>query len=124
MDSHNPALKRYIRSISHGLPSGTMKKRFMSQLRDSITDFMQENPEADFEALLSHFGTPQEIAASYLYAQEPRILLRKIRMNKKMFRTVAIFMAVILTMCISLVAWNAHTMQSQAHICVEAVIEH
>ena len=107
MCCNDPALKRYIRSISSEIPSGKMRKRIISQIRDSIVEYIQENPEADFETVQSHFGTPQEIAASYMYAEEPPVLLRKMNINKKLLAIVAGVMAAILLIWIGVVSWIA-----------------
>ena len=100
MSSNDPALKRYIRSISCEVPSGKVRKRISSQIRDSIFAYIQENPEVDFEAVRSHFGTPEEIAASCLYAQETPALLRKMSLNKMVLTIVAGAMAAILVVWI------------------------
>ena len=104
MCCNDPALKRYIRSISSEIPSGKMRKRIISQIRDSIVEYIQENPEADFETVQSHFGTPQEIAASYMYAEETPVLLRKMNINKKVLAIVAGVMAVIFALWFCIIA--------------------
>ena len=90
MGSNDPALKRYFRSISDELPcSRKMKKQVISQIRNSIVDYLQENPNIDFTAVQSHFGTPQEIAASYVDDQDASALLRKMSIKKKVLVIVA-----------------------------------
>ena len=106
MNSNDSALKRYIRSIGCEIPSGKMWKRIVPQIRDSIFAYIQENPEADVEAVRSHFGTPEEIAASYLYAQETPVLLRKMSINKKVLAIVAGLAATILVIWIGVAAFS------------------
>ena len=90
MGSNDPALKRYFRSISDELPcSRKMKKQVISQIRNSIVDYLQENPNIDFTAVQSHFGTPQEIAASYVDDQDASALLRKMSIKKQVLVIVA-----------------------------------
>ena len=105
MSSDDSALKRYIRSIGCEIPSGKMRKRIILQIRDSIFAYIQENPEADVETVRSHFGTPEEIAASYLYAQETPVLLRKMSTNRRILAIVAGVMAVVLVLWIGVIAW-------------------
>lgn len=106
MSSNDPALKRYIRSIGCEIPFGKMRKRIISQIRDSIFAYIQENPQADFETLQCHFGTPKEITASYLYAQDTSALLRKVNINKKVLTIVAGVMTAILLIWIGTAVWD------------------
>ena len=78
MDRNDSALKRYVRSISDGLPySMRARKQILSQIRESIDDYLQENPEADLATVQAHFGTPQEIAASFVNEQDASTLLQR-----------------------------------------------
>ena len=115
MDRNDSALKRYILSISDALPcSNGVKKQIMSQIRESIVDYLQENPEADLAAVQAHFGTPQEIAASYVHEAEPSALLHKMSIKKKVLVLVAGVMAAIFLMWIGFVAWAAATVRPES----------
>ena len=107
MDRNDFALKRYIRSISNALPcSGKVKKQIVSQIRESIDGYLLENPEADLATLQAHFGTPQEIAASYVNEQDPSALLHKMSIKKKVLVIVAGAVAFILLTWIGTVLWG------------------
>ena len=107
MDRNDSALKRYIRSISDALPcSVRAKTQIVSQIRESIDDYLQENPEADFAAVQAHFGTPQEIAASYVDDQDTATLLHKMSIKKKVLVIVAGVMAAIFLMWIGYITWS------------------
>lgn len=84
MSSNSSAAKRYIRSVSDMLScSGNAKRMIISQIRNSVADYLLQNPDADFEMIQTHFGTPQEIAASYVDAQDASVLLNQISIKKK-----------------------------------------
>lgn len=123
MCCNDPALKRYIRSISSEIPSGKMRKRIISQIRESILEYIQENPETDFETVQSHFGTPQEIAASYMYTEETPVLLRKMNINKKLLAIVAGVMVAIFLMWISYIAWAAQKVDNAVDRSVEVAVQ-
>lgn len=107
------AAKRYIRTISDALScSGKTKKRIVSQIRDSVDDYMLQNPDADFEMIQTHFGTPQEIAASYVDEQDASRLLKKMSIKKKVLVIVAGVMATILLMWVGLVTWETYRSQA------------
>lgn len=96
MGSNGAAVKYYLRGVSNTLPCGRKaKKQIVSQISDSIENYLQENPNADFEEVQSHFGTPQEIAASYINEQDPSALASKMRITKKVLAIVAGVMAAI-----------------------------
>ena len=58
-------LKTYFREIKHKFPGGCKKNKILRDLRLSVDDFLQENPDATLEAVVEHFGTPQQIADAY-----------------------------------------------------------
>ena len=99
MECNHVKLKRYIRRVRHALPCGRkVKKQLVSQLRSSIADYLRENPDADFEAVQLHFGTPKDIAASYIQEQDTAALLSTMQIKKKLLAIVAGTMALILLM--------------------------
>ena len=123
MDRNDSALKRYIRSISDALPcSMRAKKQIISQIRESIVVYLQENPEADLATVQAHFGTPQEIAASYVNEQDTSTLLHKMSIQKKVLAIVAGVMAAIFLMWIGFVAWKTADIQKTSWGQVEMII--
>lgn len=105
----NPTLKRYVRKIRKMIPcTGKMKKCIVSQISESVEDYLCQNPDADMETIQTHFGTPQEIAASCVEGRETVALVRRFRGRKKALSITAAAMAVMLLICAGVVAWNAH----------------
>lgn len=56
-------LKNYYQQISSLIPS-KMRPALMSELQENIEHYLDANPDASFEDILQHFGTPEEIAGS------------------------------------------------------------
>lgn len=107
MGRNDSTLKRYIRSISDALPcSGKVKKHIIAQIRESIIDYLEQNPDAEFTSLQNHFGTPQQIASSYVDSQETPALLRKMRTRKYILSICAGAMAIVLLIWIGVVSWG------------------
>lgn len=124
MDRNDFALKRYIRSIGDALPcSGKVKKQIVSQIRESIVDYLQENPEADFATVQAHFGTSQEIAASYVNEQAPSALLHKMSIKKKVLVIVAGVMVTIFLVWIGYIAWAATAVKLEGDGRILTIIE-
>lgn len=123
MDSNDPALKRYIRSINHALPcAGKMKRQIVSQFQDSIMDYLETNPNTDLASVQARFGTKQEIVTSYVRYEDNSVLLRKIGIKKKVLVMVAGMMAAVLLFWLGSVSWIMKDAQktNRGHI-VEAI---
>lgn len=106
MGNCDTALKRYYRSIRKDLPcSYKMKKRIMQQIQESVGLFLEQNPDADFDALQLHFGEPQTIALSYIEDQDAPELLRRMRIKKKVLAIIAVAMSLILAIWLLATAW-------------------
>lgn len=124
MGSNNPTLNRYIRSISDALPcSGKVKKQIVTQIRESIIDYLEQNPDAEFTALQDHFGTPQQISSSYVDSQETSALLRKMRTRKYILSIFAAVMAIVLLIWIGVVSWGVVDAQKTTHGQVQFILE-
>ena len=107
MGRNDPALKQYMRSLTRELPcSGKMKKQLASQIRCSIMEYLQEQPEADLAAIQAHFGTGQEIAASFVDYEDSSVLLKKMSIKKKVLTIVAGVMALVLLSWGTVVTWS------------------
>lgn len=106
MSNLDTALKRYYRSIRKDLPcSYKMKKTIMQQIQESVGLFLEQNPDADFDAVQLHFGEPQTIALSYIEDQDAPELLRRMRIRKKALAIVAGTMALVLAVWMVAMAW-------------------
>ena len=76
-------LNRYYRSISRYLPmKKAQRQQIVEQIHRSVENYLEGHPEADMAALTAHFGTPQEIAASYVENMTPEEILKKFRIRR------------------------------------------
>lgn len=92
MNSSDKQLRKYYHGVKKWLPgSGNQKKRVVDQIRNAVSLFMAEHPEADYTAIECHFGTPQEIAASYVVEMESKELLSDLQIRKKIVGVIAVF---------------------------------
>lgn len=106
MGNLDTALKRYYRNIRKDLPcSYKMKKKIMQQIQESVDQFLEQNPDADFDAVQLHFGEPQTIALSYIEDQDAPELLRKLRIKKKIIAVVVGVIVAILVIWGIAVVW-------------------
>ena len=61
----NKQLNNYYKRLSSVLPSKLQRKIF-PDLRANINFYLSEHPSTSYEDFLLHFGTPEEIASSYM----------------------------------------------------------
>lgn len=64
MNTAERAARRYYRKVRSWLPGGKMRRYVMTQIRETVQEFVQEHPDADVAAIQAQLGTPQEIAGS------------------------------------------------------------
>ena len=124
MGSYDCGVKQYIRSIRRELPcSGKKKRQFISQIRCSIMVFLQENPEADLEAVQAHFGTKQEIVEDFVRNEDASDLLRKMSIKKKVLAIIAGVMILITVTWGAVVIWNVIETKKYSEAYIEVVVE-
>lgn len=90
MGKHNRETRRYLRAIKGWLPcAGKMKRQMLGEIEANIDDFVGENPEVSYEDIVSRFGTPQQIASTYVDEAETGELLRMLRVRRKILTIIA-----------------------------------
>ena len=106
---HNRSIKKYLRRVRSMLPcSRKMKKRSMEQIRKEVTLFLTDHPEADYNAVISHFGEPETIAAAYVESMGTAEILRKLRIRRRIVSAVAIVLAFVVITWAMVVTWEIH----------------
>lgn len=75
-------LKNYFREIEQQLPGGCKKNKILRDLRLSVDNFLQENPDATLGAVVEHFGTPQQIADAYTEELPAHELQKQLKIKK------------------------------------------
>lgn len=92
------AARRYLREVRSWLPcAGKMKKEVLGKIGGTVGDYLAENPNGDYAALVARFGTPQQIASAYVDEMETPELLHSLRIRR---RVVAIVSAAALAVVI------------------------
>lgn len=98
------ALARYLWEISRELPgSWKQKKKILLGMKCIVRDYVTENPNADYQAIVKRFGVPRKIAESYVEELETGELLRELQIRKKILWVTLI--AIVATATV----WSAFT---------------
>lgn len=87
----NVHLLRYLWEVREELPGNRrQKKQILSRVESSVQDFVIENPHVDYATITQRFGTPQQIAASYIEEMSTPELTQQLRIRKTIVRIVAV----------------------------------
>ena len=76
-------LFRYYWQVKSFLPcSRKLKKRCIFDLKADVAEFLEQNPQADFAAVQTRFGSPRQIAAAFVEEADTEALLRRLRIRR------------------------------------------
>ena len=101
-------IKEYIKSVKKQIVCPTAESRQMlRELQANVSDFAQENPDADMVQIVEQFGEPEEIAKAYLSDAEPNNIKKAINIRKVIIAAVIAVIVIYLGIMI-FVAVDAH----------------
>ncbi len=90
----NALLHRYMKEIEKNLPcSADDRKQVLATLKDSVSTYLLEFPEATFEDITQHFGTPAQIADAFLDTEEKSRSRERNSLFKKIMLCILIIVA-------------------------------
>jgi len=99
MKQTEKALKQYYRRIGRWLPcAGKQKRQILQDISQTVSVYLLDNPEATAEDVMQHYGTPQQIAASYTDAMDTQQLLKTLRINRRVLLSVGVSCLLLLAM--------------------------
>lgn len=76
-------VKKYKRLIKANLLCGTkLSKQFLSDLSDSIDNYIEENNITQLTEVQNHFGSPEQIAQSFLAETDISVIRKKVRLKQ------------------------------------------
>lgn len=104
MSKINKEINEYITEIKKNLIcSSSQKNAVISDLRDSVINFVEENNIDDIHKVYDQFGTPQDIANQSISDTEPQ----KIKKNYRHHRVIIIGVAVAVLIVAIVIIWAA-----------------
>ena len=93
-------LRRYYWEVSNLLPCNPrIKQTLMDEIKENIDQFLEEYPDADYDVIVQRFGTPQQIAASYLEEMDPQEVLNKLNTRKRIAGIVTAGVVLFVVLC-------------------------
>ena len=75
-------IEKYLKQVKRGLiVSSKIRKRYLAHITEVIGDFLDLHPDADFDRLIAHLGTPQRWWDEALKEYPPSKLRRYMHRN-------------------------------------------
>ena len=91
-------IKKYIKYVKKIIPIHSKdKKEFIQLLTQKIIEFSNEHDSCSYQDIVDEFGSPNEVAGSYIETLDSDEIIKKL--NKK--KIINIFISVIIILCIS-----------------------
>lgn len=101
MTKQTKQMREYLKQVRCMLPcAAAFKKQILVNLRNDISGYMQEHPDADMENLVEAFGTPEQIAEAYIDTLSTTELAMKIRKRTKLWRTILVVSGACVLACV------------------------
>lgn len=108
-------LADYYKQIKKGLVgSGKEKREIMRHLKLDIGDYIEENPDYQFEDILDHFGTPQSFTAEYLSHMGNREITEQVTKAKKIRKWIILAIAAVIV--IAAVGTTIMVLENNSHV--------
>ena len=124
MNTAERAARRYYRKVRSWLPGGKMRRYVMTQIRETVQEFVQEPPDADVAAIQAQLGTPQEIAAAYVENMETAAVLKGLRIRRRvLFAVCATMLAILISWTVLVTVETARAREADERSHVEIYIE-
>lgn len=95
--------KQYLQAIKRGLHcSRDRKNLFLKQMHESILQYLSEKPAATLADLTAEFGTPDEIARSFIEEADPAVVGKSLRYGWRIFWAVLAVAVIVAAIMLSL----------------------
>ena len=104
----NKELKKYYRDISKALSGSKEKKAIITQIKSSVGQYIQDNPDAAFTDIAQKFGSPAEIVEQYYDDNVAKNLSKQLNKRRKVGIVVAILVFIIFIV-FALIIWRQST---------------
>ena len=106
-------IRRYVRAVSTFLPcSGKRKKPWLADLRAQAESYVAEGGDA--AALEQRFGTPQQMAFSYVDEMPTADLLAELHIRRRLVTVTTIALAAALAILAAALVWQQYTLHKDS----------
>lgn len=76
-------IEKYLSEIQNNLVgSNKAKKNIISEIEGFVYDYAEVKNVKDISDIYSHFGTPEEMASTYLSQSDPKKIVKAVKIKK------------------------------------------
>lgn len=105
-------IRKYVRAVSSFLPcSGKRKKPWLDALRQQAEEYIAEGGDA--ATLEQRFGSPQQVAMSYVDEMTTTELLAELHIRRRVVTTVVLAVVAALAVYVGVLLWQMHLVQDR-----------
>ncbi len=84
-------INRYIKDIKKELLySSKQSREFLKELKQNVTDYAEENQNADMAQVTEQFGKPEDIAATFFEQYDKNEIKRKVNVRRVIVAAVVV----------------------------------
>lgn len=88
---NNAGIRQFLREIRKNIPGGGKRKgQILRQVKASILEYLAEVPSASYGDLVTRFGTPAQIAETYLEELDVPDLRKQLTIRKRILLIVSL----------------------------------
>ncbi len=126
MHATEKEIEKYLSEIRDGLVcSRKLKKEIINEIEGFVYDYAERKEIRDISEIYEHFGTPEEMAKTYLSQADPKAIKRAVNMRKVVI--IGITMALLMlasSLLISLTdAHKSYESESDYNIVKDVIID-
>lgn len=105
----NKASRAYLAAVRKALHCPPdAKSSILNNLTADLQDYLQENPEATYEAINRRFGSPEDYALESISLMDVKVLNAELKARKRVLRIAIVCCVVTLALVIAGVLYSAH----------------
>ena len=114
-DANSKTIQQYCKAVKKELSCpGKIKKDLIIRLTPDLEMFAEENPNASLDDISAHFGSPKEVAESYLASLDEEELKKRINKAKRIWiAVIAVCAAILLLFIAMMVRTTIHNQNGQ-----------
>ena len=108
--------RSYYQAARSLLPdTGKSKNAILSQLKSELDAFAQDYPNAAYSDFITRFGTPEDMAATYVENMDTMTLVKNLHYGRKVFAATLAVLLVILISWGSIYLWKFTEFRNDTH---------
>lgn len=98
-------IEEYLNEVKENIYKLDKADGFMNEIRSSLTDYVENNPDCDFEDLVNQFGNPEDVAREFLDSYDyssPKEVSKKNRRRRLLIIILIALLAALIAYCIDI----------------------